>query len=119
MGSLDNISLFFDGFEEKDKKEIEEEILLYLDSFSRALIELEKILPKELYDKLEAKKLHAQTLDRQIKETKLVNLCPTITPLEMVDLINKTISFEFNPKHIINNLILERFEEIRKETVDI
>lgn len=37
----------------------------------------------------------------------------------MADLINKISSSEFNPKHIINNLMLERFEDIRKETVDI
>lgn len=37
----------------------------------------------------------------------------------MVDLINKIGSFEINPKHRINNLMLERFEEIRKEIVDI
>lgn len=63
-GNLDDISSFFDSFEEKDKKQIEETILLYLDYFSRALIELEKNFPKELYDKLEVKKLHAQYWDR-------------------------------------------------------
>lgn len=67
--NLDNISTFFDDFDDKDKKQLEEAIVLYLDSFSRTLIELEKTLPKELYDKLEVRKLHAQTLDRQIKET--------------------------------------------------
>lgn len=92
---------------------------MYLVSFSRALIELEKILPKELYDELEVRKLHVQSLDRQIKETELVNLCPTITPPEMADLINKIGSSEFNPKYRINSLMLERFEEIKKETIDI
>ncbi|XP_059070961.1 uncharacterized protein LOC131862125 [Cryptomeria japonica] len=58
-GNLDNICSFFDNFDEEDKKQVEEAILLYLDSFSRALIELEKVFPKELYDKLEVRKLHA------------------------------------------------------------
>lgn len=62
-GNLDKISTFYDDFHDKDKKQLEEAIVLYLDSFSRTLIELEKILPRELYDKLEVKKLHAQNLD--------------------------------------------------------
>lgn len=37
----------------------------------------------------------------------------------MDDLINKTGSSEFNPKYKINNLMLDRLEEIRKETIDI
>lgn len=52
-------------------------------------------------------------------ETQLVNICPSITPPKIADLINKIGSIEFNPKHQINNLMLEKFEEIHKETIDI
>lgn len=118
-GNLDNISTFYDDFDDKGKNQLEKVIVLYLDSLSRTLIELDKILPKELHDKLEVIKLHAQNLDWQIKETKLVNLYLSITPPKIVDLINKIGSNEFNPKHRINNLMFENFEEIWKETIDI
>ncbi|XP_059076744.1 uncharacterized protein LOC131876008 [Cryptomeria japonica] len=56
-----DISSFFDNFGEEDNKQIEEAILLYLDSFSRALIELEKVLPKELFDRLERQDVNKDT----------------------------------------------------------
>lgn len=49
----------------------------------------------------------------------MVNLCLTITPLEMDDLINKIGSSELSPKYRISSLMLDRLEEIRKETIDI
>lgn len=62
-GNLDNISTFYDDFDDKDKKQLEEVIVLYLDYFSRTLIKLEKNLPNKFYDKLGFRKLLAQTLD--------------------------------------------------------
>lgn len=90
-GNLKNIYVFYIEFDEEDKKQLEEAISLYLDSFSKILIELEKILPKELYYILEIRKIHVQNLDRQIRETKLVNLCPSIIPQGCR--INKRVKF--------------------------
>lgn len=49
----------------------------------------------------------------------MVNLCPSITPPEIDDLINKNGSLQFNPKFRVNSLMLERLEEIKKGTIDI
>lgn len=61
--------------------------MLHLDVFSKTLIELEHYLPKDLYSFLDARRKFASQMDKEMKESELVNQCTNITMEEIDRLI--------------------------------
>lgn len=72
-GNLKNILVYYVNMDHKYQRKIEEAVILYMDVFSKALIELEKYFPKDLYSLIDARKKSASQMDREIKESELVN----------------------------------------------
>lgn len=87
-GNLKNIFAYYDNLDDNDKRQIEEAIVLHLDVFSKALIELEHYLPKYLYSLLDARRKSASQMDKEMKENELVNQCTSITVEEIDRLIS-------------------------------
>lgn len=90
-----------------------------MDVFSKALIKLEKYLPKDLYSLIDARRESASQMDREIKESELVNQCTSITIEEIDKLFLLSNKKEFRSKHRANDLKVDRVEEIRRETSEI
>lgn len=57
-GNLKNISVYYVNMDYNDQRKIEV-VILYMDVFSKALIELEKYLPIELYRLIDARRKSA------------------------------------------------------------
>lgn len=98
------------------QKEIEEAILLYLDIYKKALLEIEQQILAELYNKLDDRRLSTLEEDKHIKIQELLTICGAISGEEMhqcLEVANKTI---FWSKHMHINLMVGRVNEIVKET---
>lgn len=61
----------------------------------------------------------ASQMDKEIKESELVNECTSITVEEIDRLILQVNKKEFKRKHNVNSLMVGRVEEIRKETIEV
>lgn len=61
------IQYCYENMDDIEQKKIEEAILLYLDIYKKALLEIEKQIATELYNKLDARRLLAIEEDRHIK----------------------------------------------------
>lgn len=89
---------------------------MYMDVFSKALIELEKYLPKYLYSLIDGRRKSSSQMDREIKESELVNQCTSITIEEIDRLTLLANKKEFKRKNKVNNLMVGRVGEISRET---
>lgn len=101
--NLKNIGAYYDNLDEVDKRKVEEAVVLYLHNFSKTLIELEKSIPKDLYNLIDARRLIANRTGKEMKERELINVCICITHDEVKRLIE-----EAN--------MTGKVEEVRKET---
>lgn len=63
-GVLKNVSNFYEDLEDNKKNEIEEAILLYLDIYKKALVEILKEIPLSLYNKLDTRRLYEIRRDK-------------------------------------------------------
>lgn len=77
-----------------------------MDVFIKALIELEKYLPKSLYSLIDARRKSANQMDREIKERELVNQWTNITIEETDRLILLANKKEFWSKHRVKSLMV-------------
>lgn len=77
--NLKNVSIYYENFEEKNQRAVEEAIVEYMDKFSKVLIELSSMIPKSLYDILDARRHTTSIEDERIKEYVLVNLSSVIS----------------------------------------
>lgn len=118
-GNLKNLGACYENFIEKDKRKIEEEVVLYLHNFSKTLIELENSIQKDSYSLIEVRKMNARKIDREMKERELVNVCTCITHGEAKRLIEEAKKKEFRSKNRISRLMIGNVEEVRKETKEI
>lgn len=105
-GNFKNISIYYENMDYKDQRQIEEAPIFYMNLFSKELIELEKYLPNDLYSLTDARRKSASQMDREIKESELVNLCTSITIEEIDRLILLANKKEFRSKHRVNSLIV-------------
>lgn len=90
--------------------------MLHLDIFKKALLEIEKKIPTQLYNNLDARRSSVIDEDQHIKIQELLTTCGSITPNELdmiLELANRTI---FHSKHKIINLMAGRVNEIINET---
>ncbi|XP_057834806.1 uncharacterized protein LOC131045274 [Cryptomeria japonica] len=71
--NLKNIGACYENSDEGDQRKIEEAVLLYLHNFRKILIELEKTIPKYLYNLINARRMTAIKIHREMKERELVN----------------------------------------------
>lgn len=117
--NLKNLGAYFENFDERDKRKVEEAIVLYLHNFSKTLIELEKDHSKNLYNLIDARRMTTSKIDREMKERELVNVYTCITHDEVKRLIEEAKKKEFRSKNRIKKLMIENVEEVRKETKDI
>lgn len=67
-GNLKNIGAYYENLDEVDQRKVEEVVVLYLHRFSKTLIELEQSIPKDLYSIIDARRLAASKIDKEIKE---------------------------------------------------
>lgn len=78
QGNLKLISQFYDRLDEKGKSSLEEATIIYLNKFSKALIEIASEVPKSLYDILDLRKETTRIEEERIREYELVQLCSVI-----------------------------------------
>ncbi|XP_059071295.1 uncharacterized protein LOC131865106 [Cryptomeria japonica] len=116
-GNLNNVSTYYENFDDKDQREVKEVIVKYMDVYSKALLELSSMIPKSLYDILDARRHIASLEDDKIKEYVLVNLSSSNdqTPRNNVDGANDTSSDVVQEPPIIE--IVSKKEA--KETLDV
>lgn len=76
-GNLTNLFVYYEHSSENVRRDIEEVVVHYMISFSKALIDLLSMIPKELYDILDARRHTTSLEDERLKELTLVKLCPT------------------------------------------
>lgn len=115
-GILSNIQHYYGDMDDKEQKEIEESVLLYLDIYKKALIRIETQIPADLYNKLDARRLSAIEEDKHIKIQELLTVCSAITDEKMqecLEFANKTI---FRSRHRHISLMVGKVNEIVKET---
>lgn len=67
-GNLKNVPVYYENFDNKDQRAIEESIVQYMDVYSKALIELSCMIPKKLYGILDARRHTTSLEDKRIKE---------------------------------------------------
>lgn len=104
---------------EVDRRKGEEAVVLYLHNFSKILIELEKSIPKDLYNLIDARRIIASRTNKEMKEIELINVCTCITQDKVKRLIEEANKKEFRSKNMVNKLMIGKVEEVRKETKDI
>lgn len=117
-GILRKIHHYYGDMDDKEQKEIEESILLYLDIYKKALLEIEKQIPIDLYNKLDSRRSSFIEEDKHIKVQELLTIYGAITEEEMLhclDFANKTI---FRSRHRHISLMVGRVNEIVKETYE-
>lgn len=90
-GKLKNVFVYYENCDDSDQRTIEEEIVQYMNVYSKTLIELSSMIPKELYDILDFKRHIASVEDERIKEYVLVNLSSVISKAEVDRLLKLTI----------------------------
>lgn len=73
-GNLKNIGMYYENLNEVDWRKVEEVVVLYLHNFSKTLIELEKRIPKDLYNLIYARRLKFQQ-NRYGNERKRADKC--------------------------------------------
>lgn len=105
-GNLNNMFVYYENMDVKNQRQIEEAAILYIDVFSKALIELEKYLPKDLYSLIDARRKSASQMDREIKESELVNQCTNITIEEIDKLILLGNKKKFGRKNRVNSMMV-------------
>lgn len=105
-------------FDEKDQRSIEEAVVSYMDVCSKALIELSSMIPKILYDILDARRHTTSLYDERIKEYVLVNIFSVISKTVVVRLLNLANEI-FQSKKRVNKLMLGKIDEVTKETETI
>lgn len=97
-GNLKSLSEWYDNYDESGKRTLEEVTVEYLNVYSKTLIELMSIIPKSLYDILDAKRQTTSKEDERLNEYVLVNLCSVIT-IEEIDRLLKLTKNKFRSKH--------------------
>lgn len=89
-----------------------------MDVYSKALIELSSMIPKSLYDILDARRHTTSLEDERIKEYVLVNLSSIISKGEVIRLL-KIATKRFRSKKRVNRIMLGKIDEVTKETEEI
>lgn len=117
-GNLKPIRVYYDNFDEANKKILEDAIIIYLNKFNRALLEILQELPKSLRKVLEMRKEVANAKDLELREYVLSTLCHVMTRRE-ADKIVREVKEKFRSKVRMNKLMLGETEEIAKETEEI
>lgn len=64
---LKNVKFYYEKLEDDEQRDVEEVVLLYLDIYKKALIEIENQIPIELYNMLDAIRLSSMQEDKHIK----------------------------------------------------
>lgn len=72
QGNLKLLSQFYNCLDEKGKMSLEEATIIYLNKYSRALIEIVSEVPKILYDILDLRKETTRVEEKRIREYELV-----------------------------------------------
>lgn len=85
--NLKNVPIYYENFDDKYQRAIEEVVVEYMDVYSKTLIELTSMIPKSLYDILDARRHTTSLEDERIKEYVLVNLSSDIAKDEVITLL--------------------------------
>ncbi|XP_057839638.2 uncharacterized protein LOC131049594 [Cryptomeria japonica] len=117
-GNLKNVSTYYEIFDDKDQRVVEEAIGEYMDAYSKALIELASMFPKSLYDILDVRRHTTSEEDEKINEYVLMNLSFFISQDEVIRLLNLAKDI-FQSKKRVNKLILGKIDEVTKESETI
>lgn len=118
-GNLKHIGVYYENLVEVDQRKVEEAVVLHLHNFSKSLIELERSIPKDLYNIIDARRLTVSKIDEKMKERELINVCTYVSQDEAKRLIEEANKKEFRRRNRVNRLMIGRVEEVRKETEDI
>ncbi|XP_059072870.1 uncharacterized protein LOC131873701 [Cryptomeria japonica] len=118
QGNLKFLSQFYDRLDEKGKRSLEEATIVYLNKYSRALIEIASEVPKKIYDILDLRKETARIEKERIREYELVQLCRVIAKTK-VDKILKENKERFRSKTKVNKIMIGKNEDVHKETQEI
>ncbi|XP_059071298.1 uncharacterized protein LOC131865151 [Cryptomeria japonica] len=117
-GNLTNLSIYYENSNEKYWRAIEEAVVHYMNSFSKALIERSSMIPKELYDSLDAQRHIASLEDERLKEYTLVKFCLDVTKDE-IQRILVLAKENFQSRHRVNKIIFGRIDKVVKDTKGI
>lgn len=104
--------------DDKGKTSLEEATIIYLNKYNMSLIEIVLEVPKSLYDLLEIRKDTTRLEKERIREYVLVQICHVIAKVE-IDRILKENKKKFRSKSRVNRLMIEKIEEVHKETEQI
>lgn len=86
-----------------------------MDVYSKALIELSSMIPKSLYDILDARRHTTCLEDGRIQKYLLVNLIFVISKSDVVILLNLAKE-RFRRKKRVRKIMLGKIDEVTKET---
>lgn len=89
QGNLTLLSQFYDCLNEKGKRSIEEATTVYLNKYSKVLIEIVSEVPTSLYDILDMRKEATRVEEEIIREYELVQLCLVIAMIELIGFLRK------------------------------
>ncbi|XP_059068979.1 uncharacterized protein LOC131859358 [Cryptomeria japonica] len=98
-----------------DVRAIKEVVVQYMNVYSKAFIQLSSMIPKGLYDILDARRHIDHLEDERIKEYILVNLSYIVSKVE-VDRFLKLAKDRFRSKKRVNKIMREKIDEVVKET---
>lgn len=118
QGNLKLLSQFYDRLDEKGKRSLEEATIVYLNKYSKELIEIVSEILKSLYDILDMRKKTTRIEEERIREYELVQLCPVIAKTK-VDKILKKNKERFRSKTHVNKIMIGKNVEVHKETQQI
>lgn len=118
QGNLIPLSEFYDKFDEASERTLEEATIIYLNKFSKALIEIITEVPKSLYDFLEFRRDSAKVEEERLREYVLVQVCHVIAVKE-IDRIIKEAKTEFRNKTKVNKIMIDKLDEVMKDTETI
>lgn len=115
-GMLKNIPHYYEHLDDNEQKEIEEVVLLYLDIYKKALLEIAKQILTQLYNNLNARRLSSMEEVRHIKIQALLTNCGSITSEEMDGCLKTANRMIFKSRHMTVSLMVGRVKEIISET---
>lgn len=89
LSNLKIIGVYYKNMDEENQRKVEEVVDFHLHNFSKTLIELKRSIPKDIYNIIDARRLIASKINKEMKERELINVCTYVSQDEAKRLIEE------------------------------
>lgn len=115
---MSDVKIHYDIFSEDEKIQIEDTIVWFMNKYTKALIEMQGLIPESLYDKLEARWKTAMKQDKELIEFVLMHLRMETSREDIQEIISKTRAL-FLTKKRLTRLVMGESQLVHAETEEI